>query len=143
MTTTALDSPVAATTVIDRFLEAVVAGRGAEMAELLAPDAVLDATVPDWRFHLRGVEAIVAQYASWFGDPGRFEELDRHPTPDGEYVTYLIAAEDNGVPYAAHHCHRLTVDASGRITSDRFFCGGRWNATRLAEMAEADSRNSG
>lgn len=141
MTTTVQTSSTDAqpTTVIDRFLEAVVTGQGASMRELLAPDAVLDATVPGWRFHLRGADAVVGKYIDWFSDVGRFEELDRHPTADGEYVTYLIAAEDNGVPYAAHHCHRLTVDASGQIISDRFFCGGRWDAARLAEMAAADN----
>lgn len=134
---TTVESPPTTKAVVDRFLEAVVSGNGARMGELLATDATLDATLPDWRLHRRGVDAVVERYAAWFGDVGTFEELDRHPTEDGEYITYLIAAADEGGPYKAHHCHRLTVDASGRIVSDRFFCGGRWNSARLAEMDEA------
>ena len=56
----------------------------------------------------------------------------------GEVVTYLLAWNERGVPFAAHHCHVLRLDPHGRIASDRFFCGGRWDAARLAEMAAAD-----
>jgi hypothetical protein len=41
------------------------------------------------------------------------------------------------VPHGAHHVHVLTTDAEGRIATDTVFCGGRWNATLLAQMAEA------
>lgn len=134
--TTTTESPE---TVIDRFLEAVVTGQGAAMAGLYAPDAVLDATVPGWRFRVKGAEAIAAQYAGWFADSGRFEELDRRVSGDDEFVTYLLAWEENGIPHAAHHCHRLSIDAAGLIAADQVFCGGRWSATLLAEMAEAEN----
>ena len=127
------------TTVVDRFLAAIENGQGAAMSELYAPDATLDATVPGWRFHRRGPEAIAAEYSRWFADAGRFEELDRHPLDDGELVTYLLAWEENGIPHAGHHCHVLSLDDSGRIRSDRVFCGGRWDATLLAEMATAQA----
>ena len=139
MTTTIRETGVR-TTAVDRLLHAVETGTGASVAHAYASDAVLDATVPGWRFHLRGADGIARQFERWFADACRFEELERSPTPDGEVVVYLVAWEENGIPQAAHHCHVLTVDpVADRIIGDRFFCGGRWNATRLAAMAEADN----
>lgn len=124
-------------TAVDRLLEAIAAGRGSDTAGLYAPGAVLDATTPGWRFTKRGGEAIAAVWSHWFADEARFEELDRLPTADGEVVRYLVAAEDKGMPYAAHHCHILAVDDAGLIALHRVWCGGRWDAARLAEMEEA------
>jgi hypothetical protein len=98
-----------------------------------APEAVLDATTPGWRFRTRGPAAIRAEYAEWFADPGRFEELRRIPIPGGEVVQYLLTWTENGVPHAAHHMHVLEVQ-DGRIVVDTVMCGGRWPASRLADM---------
>lgn len=123
---------------VDRFLDAVAGGTGIP-AEVYAPDATLDATVPNWRFHHHGPGAIAAEYSSWFGHPGRFEELVRRPTAEGEVVSYLLTWVEEGVPHAAHHCHLLTLDPDDRIVSDTVFCGGRWPAELLARMAEASA----
>lgn len=122
--------------VIDRFLAAILAGEIA--ADLYTTDVTLDATVPGWRFHRRGASAVRDEYALWFGAPGAFEELERIPVADGEVITYLLTWEEHGVPHAAHHSHHLVVDTTtGRISADRVFCGGRWNAELLASMADA------
>ena len=121
-------------TTVDSFLAAVAAGGGIPV-ELYGPDATLDATVPNWRFTVRGPEAIAAEYSRWFGFPGAFEELNRSPLPSGEVVTYLLTWTESGVPHAAHHCHVLTLGDDGRIASDVVFCGGVWPAGLLAEMA--------
>ena len=121
----------------DRFLDAVRAGEGIP-ADLYADDAVLDATVPGWRMTATGGAAIAATYARWFADPAEFAELWREPVPGGEVVRYVLTWEEHGVPHAAHHCHLLTLDAAGRISADTVFCGGRWDAALLAQMAEAD-----
>lgn len=123
-------------TSIDRFLDAICAGEGIP-ADLYAPDAHLDATVPGWRLQEDGPAAITAQYAGWFADPGRFEELERTSIPGGELVTYLLTWEEGGMPMAAHHAHVLVLDEDGRIAADKVWCGGRWNAPLLAEMAAA------
>lgn len=130
------DAPTRTSTV-DRLLDVIAAGAGCP-EDLLAPGAVLDATVPGWRFTVRGAAAVARKYGEWFDHPGTLEELERLPVDGGEVVTYLVVSSDRGVPFAAHHCHRLRFDAEGRIESDRFFCGGRWDAARLAEMASAD-----
>lgn len=122
------------TTTIDRFLAAVAAGTGVP-ADIYAGDAELDATVPNWRFTVRGADAIAAEYGRWFHDPARFSELDRHPVPGGEVVTYVLTWSEGGVPHAAHHCHVLGLADDGRIRREQVFCGGRWDAALLAEMA--------
>ena len=129
MTTTTL-------TAVDRLLDAFRAGTGVP-ADLLAAGAVLDATVPGWRFTVEGAAGVAGQYSRWFELPCELEELERLPVEGGEVVTYLQAMVIQGVPHAAHHCHVLRFDGEGRIASDRFFCGGRWDAARLAEMAAA------
>ena len=135
---TTTTSPDAATVgAVGRFLDAVRGGTGVA-ADLLAPGAVLDATVPGWRFSVRGAQAVARQYSGWFDHPASFEELERRRTDDGEVLTYLLGWVEGGVPHAAHHCHVLSLDADGRIAADRFFCGGRWDAALLAEMAAAD-----
>lgn len=124
-------------TCIDRFLDAITAGDGIP-ADLYADDAVLDATVPGWRMSARGGAAIARTYGPWFADPGAFTELWREEVPGGEVVRYLLTWEEQGVPHAAHHCHVLATADDGRIVSDTVFCGGRWPAGLLAQMAEAD-----
>lgn len=135
--TTMTTLPTRVSPTVDRFLEAVRDGV-APTATLFAEDVVLDATVPDWRFTARGREAVISQYGKWFNVSAVLEELERFPVDGGEVVIYLQALEDNGVPSAAHHCHVLRFDADGRIARDSFFCGGRWGAARLAEMAAAE-----
>lgn len=121
-------------TTLDRLLDAVRDGTGVPPS-LFAPDVELDATVPGWRLRRRSAAAVAAQYSQWFADRGTLEELERHAFPGGAAVTYLLAWEEDGVPHAAHHCHVLRFDGDGRIAADRFFCGGRWPAALLAEMA--------
>jgi hypothetical protein len=123
------------TTTIDTFLDAVTSGRGVPTA-IYADDALLDATVPNWRFRVAGPAAIAAEYGRWFAAPGRFEELDRRSFNGGELVTYTLTWQEAGVPHAAHHAHVLLIGEDGRIERDTVFCGGRWDAALLAQMAE-------
>ena len=122
---------------VDRFLDAVCAGDGVP-AELFAENALLDATVPGWRFAARGADAVARQYSGWFAHPAAIEELERLPVEGGEVVSYLLTWVERGIPHAAHHCHLLRLAAGGRIAGDRFFCGGRWDAGLLAQMAAAN-----
>jgi hypothetical protein len=126
---------------IDKFLNAI------ETAAILAcdawsADAKLDATVPNWRFHVSGADAIRTEYAGWFADPGQFGELRRYALNPGEgpseVVEYTFSWTENGVPHAVHHVHLLTV-RDDRIVADTVMCGGRWPASLLAEMEAADA----
>lgn len=119
-------------TCVDEFLTAVESGAIAGCTAW-SPDAVVDATVPNWRFQVTGADAIRTEYARWFADPGSFEHLRRLPTADGEVLEYTLTWSEDGVGHAAHHMHLLTVD-DDQIVADTVLCGGRWPAALLAEM---------
>jgi hypothetical protein len=130
--------------VIEKFLTAIETA-AIPACDAWSADATLDATVPNWRLRVRGPEAIRAEYARWFADPGRLRELRRSPVcagtsqaVTGEAVEYTLTWTENGVPHAAHHLHLLTV-RDDLIVADTVFCGGRWPASLLAEMEAADA----
>jgi hypothetical protein len=120
---------------VDRYLTAI-AGASMATCDALAPDVILDATVPNWRFSVAGDAAVRGELAGWYADPGSFEELERTPTPTGELIEFTLRWVEKGVPHACHQAHVIDV-AGGVITRDRAWCGGRWSATLLAEMADA------
>jgi len=129
---------------VSEFLRAVEAGDVAGCGAW-ADDVALDATVPNWRFEVHGRDAVVAEYARWFADPGTFTSLRRLPVGDGpadgdaravEVVEYDLAWVEDGVDHLAHHVHVLEV-ADGAIVADTVVCGGRWPAPLLAEMDAA------
>ena len=130
---------------VDRFLHAIETAAIGD-CQVWSADATLDATVPNWRLHANGADAIRAEYARWFADPGHFDELNRYLVNgraggDGEVselVEYTLSWQENGVPHAAHHMHLLTVN-DGFIVADKVFCGGRWPASLLADMEAADA----
>jgi hypothetical protein len=120
---------------IGRFTRAIetasVSGAG-----VFADDAVLDATVPHWRFTVNGAANIETELGRWFADPARFEEIHRTELPDGELLEFVVTWEEDGEPHRAHQTHHIQV-RDGLIISDRAWCGGRWGAALQAEMAEA------
>ena len=120
---------------VDVFLDAA---RTATIltADAWADDCVIDATVPNWRFTMTGVPEIRSVFSRWFADAGAYEELRRMPLPDGELVEFLLTWSERGIPHAAHQVHIITV-RDGHIVRQTMFCGGRWPAGLLAEMAEA------
>jgi hypothetical protein len=122
---------------IDQLLEAIEAGT-VEACPAFASDVILDATVPNWRFTVTGSDAVTTELSRWYATAGTFEELSRTPLPEGELVTFTLRWEEDGVPHAVHQAHLLTV-AAERITTDQVWCGGRWPAGLLAEMAAAGS----
>lgn len=117
---------------VDRFVHAVEHA-SFEAIDAFADDAVVDATVPNWRFVVRGARAISEEFARWFGHPGSFDELRRTPLPDGELVEYTLAWTEHGVAHKSHQSHHLSV-RDNKIVADTVWCGGRWPAPLLAEM---------
>ena len=120
--------------VVDSFLHAI---ETAEInGDLFADEVVLDATVPNWRFQVRGRDQVSAQLSEWFADLGRFESVRRERIADGEVVEFTLQWQENGVTHMCHQAHLLRIDGD-RITADTAFCGGRWPASLIAEMAHA------
>jgi hypothetical protein len=104
--------------------------------DVFTDDAVLDATVPNWRFSVHGGGAVRDQLAGWFADPGQFDALQRTSLPDGELVEFTLSWTENGVEHTCHQAHILKL-VDKRVASDTAFCGGRWPAPLLAEMRQA------
>ena len=69
---------------IGEFLKAVESAAISE-TDVYAEDAVLDATVPNWRFRVAGAQAIKAEYAAWFSDPATFVTLSGSRSPTGSW----------------------------------------------------------
>lgn len=120
--------------VVGEFLAAISEAR-MQNYDAFAPSAVIDATVPNWRYRVEGSEAIRKELGRWYADPGTFEDLNRTSLPGGELVQFTLCWEENGVPHAAHQAHVIQVDSEG-ITYDTIWCGGRWPAGLLAQMEE-------
>jgi hypothetical protein len=127
-----------ATTPLERLYDAAERGLPID-ADVFTNDVVFDATVPMWRLHRRGAAATVAELARWYADAGRFEEFRTFALPGGALVEFVLTWEQQGVPHACHQAHRLELDADGRIRALHAWCGGRWPASLLAEMAQADA----
>ncbi len=119
---------------IDSLLAGIEAG--AVPPGVFDDDAVLDATVPNWRFTTRGAPAVQTELSRWYADPGSFRELRRTPIGGGELVEFTLTWEEAGVPHMVHQAHILRL-RDGRVASDTAFCGGRWPAPLIAEMEAA------
>jgi hypothetical protein len=124
------------TDTISRWLDAVTAGTGIPQ-DLFTDDAVLDATIPGFRFAQHGPTAVAGQMSSWFADPGSFSDLQRTPLPgDAELVRFVLTWHEDDDEWAAHQSHVIELDGD-RIRRQEMFCGGRWDSARQAEIAEA------
>jgi hypothetical protein len=121
---------------VSRFLDDIVAPGGVIGPDVLARGAVLDATVPMWRMEVVGDDAVRAELASWYSDPGSLDAVRRRPVPGGEAVEIELSWVEGGVPHAVHQLHVLEVEHD-RITRDTMWCGGRWPAGLRAEMEAA------
>jgi hypothetical protein len=88
---------------VERYLQAI---EGAAMAgcDALSPDMTLDATVPNWRYTVRGDVAVRSELGRWYADAGSFEELKRTPLPTGELVEFTLRWEEAGSPTPATRC---------------------------------------
>jgi hypothetical protein len=119
---------------IAAFLAGIEAGAIPE--GVFCADAVLDATVPNWRFTTRGAPAVQTELGRWFADPGVFQDVRRSPLPSGELVEFTLTWDEHGITHMCHQAHILVL-RDGQVASDTAFCGGRWPAPLVAEMAAA------
>jgi hypothetical protein len=119
-------------TVVDAYLEQLQQGvLGA--TELLADDAVFSATVPQWRFQVRGAEAIRRELGSWYPVPVRIVEERRIPTEGGEVLVLGLRWQEDGETWGGHQTHVITT-RTGRIVHLHTACGGRWSPAVLAQL---------
>jgi len=129
------EATVTSNSLIQRFLDSVT-DPTVGFADVFSSEAVLDATVPHWRFTARGEASVLGTLGEWYAHPGTFDSVSHVDLPDGALVQFDLSWEEDGRPFAAHQAHVLTVSGD-RITRDIVFCGGRWSASELAEMEAA------
>lgn len=124
-------------------VDALLAGieSGALPNGVFCDEVVLDATVPNWRFTTRGAAGVQAELSRWYADPGVFEDLRRTPLPEGELVEFTLRWNEDGVTHMCHQAHILRVSGT-QVVSDTAWCGGRWPAPLIAEMAAASQTSS-
>jgi len=125
---------VSTTDAVGKFLAGIE--QASLPADIFCEDILLDATVPNWRFSVRGTEAVRAELGKWYADLGRFEEVKRSPVEGGEVVEFTLSWQEDGVPHSCHQAHLIRL-RDGRIAKDTVFCGGRWPGPLLAQMEEA------
>jgi hypothetical protein len=121
---------------VDALLAGIEAGDVPR--SVFSEDVTFDATVPNWRFSLRGPEAVSTELGRWYAHPGRFGGVRRVQLPDGELVEFTLTWEEDGSTHMCHQAHILRVE-NGRVAADTVFCGGRWPASLVEEMAHATS----
>lgn len=121
-------------------LRAVVesAGSAAAVAELYAPDALLDANVPTWRFQRKGLDEIVAQFADWYGEaPADVEEISEWEADWGSVVQYVERGMYDGRPAVSRTLNLLFAD-DGKVVRHVYYCTGPWDAdTEARQKIEA------
>jgi len=99
----------------------------ASIAGLYAPDALLDANVPVWRFQRKGHDEIAEQYGEWFAEgPAEVVGLREWPAPWGAVVEVEQRGIENGAPAYSRNLHALFVE-DGMVVRHIMYCSGPWN----------------
>jgi hypothetical protein len=120
---------------VARFAEAIE-GAAIPRLDVFAPGVEVDATVPNWRMSYKGSDNVREAFSQWYADPGHFDEVRRSTLPSGELLEFTFTWEEGGIPHTCHQAHVLEL-SDGQIVADRVWCGGRWPASLMAEMAAA------
>ena len=106
------------------------------LVEVYAPDALLDANVPQWRFQCRGVDQIIAQYRAWYPGSVRIVEWAPSDTTFGVVVEQAEWADDGTDEVFARSVHLLHLEAD-RIVRHVVYCTGRWDRATVERQAAA------
>lgn len=89
--------------------------------EIYAADAVFDVNLPEWRFQLRGPDAIRHQLDTWHPRPPDLVEWQQRETSWGAVVELALwEGEDYGLYSRSVH----VLDIDGEITRHVMYCIG-------------------
>lgn len=124
---------------IDRFRKLLETWDAELVDEVYAPDALIDANVPSWRFQRQGLDQIRDQYASW--SPRQPYRLVEWKATDigGAVIVEVAMHEHEGTPEQVYtrEVHILKIDGD-RITEHTLYCTGPWDRETVArQRAEA------
>ena len=125
----------AAVTAADAVADAFVAGDAAAVAAACRPDVLVDVVVPQWRFQLRGRDAVRELLATEEFVPGRrVTAAHRTPTAAGTLLEIETWAPMHGEQRMWREL--IHVRADGDAVSELVvFCSGIWDAATIARHA--------
>lgn len=112
--------------VIEELRRCLETGDWGRLAEVYAPDALLDANVPQWRFQRKGLDEIAAQYRDWYPAPVRIAEWRSTSTGFGAVVEQAEWTVEGGDETYSRSIHLLYLDG-GRIVRHVLYCTGQWD----------------
>ncbi len=107
------------------------------LAELYRPDALLDVSVPQWRYQLQGREAIrhaLAEELAPVVGSGRVTGQRATRTDDGVVVELEVRFEQDGEERQWREVHLFHTDGTA-ITEHLNYCTGVWDAATIARQA--------
>lgn len=105
------------------------------LAEVYAPDALLDANVPQWRFQRKGLEEIVEQYRAWYPSHVRLVEWKPVTTAFGavvEQAEWSGGSEEEETYARSLHVLRMS---GGLVVHHVLYCTGQWDRTDVERQA--------
>lgn len=114
-----------------RFLETNDPG------DVFAGDVFADVNVPEWRFQMQGVDAVVAWMAAELPSGSRVPSWRSDPTSSGVIVEVDQRYDVDGAEHLSRNLDRLDV-RGGKIAEWTMFCTGDWSpATQERQAREA------
>ena len=120
-----------------RLRRSLESGEVDRLAQLYAPDALLDANLPSWRVQRQGTGAIVKQFEEWYPEPPRYVEWRERPAPWGAVVECAELHGDGADETYFRSVCLLLMDGE-RIGEHIVYCTGAWDpATRKRHAREA------
>lgn len=125
------------TTLADRIEARLSALDFDALADLYRPDALFDASVPQWRYQLQGREAIREALAEEFApilESARVEARRATRTDDGVVVELEVRFVQDGEERLWREIHLFRTDGTS-ITEHVNYCTGIWDGATIARHA--------
>ncbi|MGH9222405.1 MAG: nuclear transport factor 2 family protein [Acidimicrobiales bacterium] len=107
------------------------------LASLYRPDALLDVSVPQWRFQLQGRQAIreaLAEEAGHLTEGARVTGQRATRTDDGVVIELEVRFVQEGEERQWREVHLFHTDGTA-ITEHVNYCTGIWDAATIARQA--------
>ncbi len=119
---------------VEELRRCLESGDWDQLADVYAPDAMLDANVPQWRFQRKGVDEIVAQHRDWYPGPVRLVDWVPTATEFGAVVEQADWVGDGADEVYSRSVHVLHVEGD-RIVRHVMYCTGRWDRATFERQA--------
>ncbi|KAA1416891.1 hypothetical protein F0U44_17035 [Nocardioides humilatus] len=106
---------------------------------LFAPDVFADITLPHWRIHVQGAEALISAKNGMHPPGGRTRVEKVLAGPTGYTLKVEERWEDGGQQWYCREAFLVDLDDEGRVTELSVYCTGDWDEALVARHGEAVS----